>query len=469
MDIEKKLQDAKNDYQNNIAIPNHIDSYIQTGIKKKKKSNTLKNILKVAACFVLMLFVSIRLSPTFAEAVSEIPFLDKIVELINYDKSLQYAVENEYVQPVGKYDEHEDIRFMVNHIIADESSIFIFYNVKNNSEYKRLRFMVEKLLDENGNSLGAAYTCSDDVGKEDKNEEALGMIDVTLGNETELPSKIVMKVKFEVLDDKELEPLKDMHVGDDYETAREKTQMLESTWNIEIPIDKERIESMKEIHEINKTVSVQNQKVVINSVTIFPTRALVDVSYDPNNSMFISELKGLRLLDDKGEVYASINNGVTAMGDGDHRVYYLNSSYFKKPKKLYLEFDGLRGIDKKYQWVEVDLFKEKVLSDLGEYVTFDGIKTSVKSNRYSLRFDVKRYDEETTTAQIFSSSFEDLEGNQYHSHAQSSRTNDNELIYSIGYIIDKDEFKDDFDGRIKLKRTGVTDFVEGKISFSINQ
>lgn len=463
MDIEKKLEDAKADYQNSIVIPSHIDSYIQTGIKKKRKSNTRKSILKVAACFILMFLVSIRISPAFAEAVSEIPFLDRIVELINYDKSLQYAVENEYVQSVGKYDEHEGIRFMVNHIIADESSIFIFYDVENNSKHKKIEFILDELLDENGENLKAGFSWSGLV-----DEERLGMINITFSDEADLPGKIIVKAKFEALEDNELD-VKEMHVEDVYESVREKNQMLESTWSIEIQIDKERIKSMKEIHEINKTVSVQNQIISINSVTIFPTRTLVDVSFDPNNSMFISELKGLRLVDDRGEVYASINNGVTAMGDGDQRVYYLDSSYFKKPKKLYLEFDGLRGIDKRYQWVEVDLFNEKVLSDLGEYVTCEGINTSAKSNQYFLKFDVKQYDEEDSIAQIFSSVFEDLEGNQYHSHTQSCWTNDDDLIYSMRFMIEKAEFKDDFDGKIRLKRTGVTDFVEGKISFSINK
>lgn len=113
-----------------IPIPAEIDVYIHRGLAqgiKVQKAGRFRKWSILAACFLLVIFLtSVRVSPAVAAAIQRIPGLGYIVELINYDKGLQSAVENDFIQPLGLSDEHENVVFTVDGIIMDESSLVIF-------------------------------------------------------------------------------------------------------------------------------------------------------------------------------------------------------------------------------------------------------------------------------------------------------------------------------------------------------
>lgn len=465
MDIEKKLQEEVKEEYLNKSVPEDLCQYIEKGMNKRKRhTKTFRNIIKVAACVVLVFLASVRLSPTFAEAVSEIPLLDRIVGLINYDKSLKYAVDNQYLQVVGNFDEHEGIRLTVDNIIADEGSMFIFYTIRNDSQYKndRLRIHPDSFTDKEGNELMVSYSWDPRCNDFESNEKNkyLGKIDITFGDDSEIPDKVILNAQFSILSDTNEEPIQDGKGKD----IRENSRMLDAIWKVEIPIDKQKIENMKEVYEVNKEVKVDVHKITINTVTIYPTRALIDVSFDPHNSVYISQLENLRIIDEKGEAFASIKNGISAKRIEDNRViYYIDSSYFRKPKEIHLIFDGIRYIEKDKRYVEVDIDNNTVLTDLGDHIVFQGIVKKEMDKCYVLKFDVYPQKQNHTYG-VFSSIFKDAKGDVYSSKWEESSSNMDEKSYYLGYCIDIDK---NYEGNIILERQGYINLFKEKVRVEI--
>ena len=79
-------------------------------------------------------------------------------------------------------------------------------------------------------------------------------------------------------------------------------------------------------------------------------------SVDPANTKEIFGFEDLRLVDEKGETWTSINNGITSSGarDDDVNIYYLQSNYFEEPKELYLQFNKLMAMDKDEAFLLID-------------------------------------------------------------------------------------------------------------------
>ncbi|MBW9234744.1 DUF4179 domain-containing protein, partial [Leptospira santarosai] len=88
---------------------------------------------------LITLATSIRVSPAFANAVSAIPGLEKIVAMIHYDKGLKSAFENDYYQEINASQTKGDLTLNLDGVILDESGINVFYTVKSDETIKNVR------------------------------------------------------------------------------------------------------------------------------------------------------------------------------------------------------------------------------------------------------------------------------------------------------------------------------------------
>src|SRR5690606_21037341 len=112
------------------------------------------------ALLLVSFIFSIRVFPSFAEAVSRIPVLEQLVRLIDHDPGLQSAIENEFMQPIGITKEHNGVRFTLDGIIVDEGRMNIFYTVESPESYVEaadIRNFSVKHLDGKGLSAGISY------------------------------------------------------------------------------------------------------------------------------------------------------------------------------------------------------------------------------------------------------------------------------------------------------------------------
>lgn len=91
-------------------------------------------------------------------------------------------------------------------------------------------------------------------------------------------------------------------------------------------------------------------------------RAAIHVKMDPNNSKRIFSFDDLRLVDENGETWNKIANGITANQiSPEEAIIYLQSNYFREPKELYLVLNKIQAVDKDEDHVIVDPKNQKIL------------------------------------------------------------------------------------------------------------
>jgi len=237
-----------------MPIPNELNDYIQKGLAKGIKVGKTRRLRKwstLVACCLLAVFITVvRVSPVVAAVLHQIPGLGYIVELINYDKGLQSSVKNDFIQPIGVSDEHENVVFTVDGIIMDESSLVIFYTVENKRGHGKVDFSEVQLLDEVGEpvrdvSISSYSSESPDKGGDGKVQS---QFNVNFDDHTVIPNRLFLKVKLgengklpEII--KPSEEIQDNHPA--------LPTQLSSTWEVTIPMDKNKFAGMKTVYEVN--------------------------------------------------------------------------------------------------------------------------------------------------------------------------------------------------------------------------
>lgn len=342
---EKDLSQLKKMYEDLPFPESKIDEAILSGFNKAKeepkgmdKPRQKKWLLSglAAAIFIIGFLTSIRVSPVFASYVSSIPGMEKLVELISDNKGLMLAVENEYVQEINATQETNGLKVTLDSVIADERGMVIFQTIE--AKEKQEKFYVNDLKLESADGtelhLGSyTYGAHQPHGELRKKEMA------------------TMDFFFE-------EPLetKEFIVTFTVETNDYKED-FRFLFTLEKPL-----KATKKI-EMNKTVSIEGQKITIKNIKIYPLRVAVHVVMDPKNSKKIFTFEDIRLVDENGEAWTKIVNGFTAsqINENEH-ILYLQSNYFKEPKELYFVMNKLQAVDQEDVFVKVDIENKKIIN-----------------------------------------------------------------------------------------------------------
>nr|WP_249179065.1 MULTISPECIES: DUF4179 domain-containing protein [unclassified Brevibacillus] len=331
------MSEIRERYQH-VAVPEQADRYIMAGMaearRRQMRTQRLHRIgwSALTACVLMLgLVFSIRLSPAVAAYVSRVPGLKPLVELIQYDKGLQMAAQHGLTQQVGRSAVRGKVSFTVDQVLMDQKRMLIVYTIKNAEPGHVTKLEKLELYDPEGNQLKAGFSWS----HKPADKEAVvsqNKLDVYWQDDVPIPDRITAKVTLSV-DNQVWEPL-----------------------SVDIPIDKSTYADLTEkVYPVNKTVIVDGQAITVERVTVYPTQTEVAIRFDPKNSKRIFGFDNLRLVNEKGESFAFWGNGVSSHSvDEDSVVYYLESSYFTPPEKLYVTADGIRALDKENLHVVID-------------------------------------------------------------------------------------------------------------------
>lgn len=284
---EQRLLKFKKEYEK-VELPiEQGDEAILSGFMKAKREKSLlkkkqKRLLglAIAAIIIVSFITSIRISPTFANALTSIPGMEWMIGFIEQDKGFSAIIENDYYQKVDVSETKGDLTLTIDGVIMDESGINVFYTLKSTNPL---------------------------TGGEIKY--------INLLNKEEFP---------------------------------EHTR----SYNVYFPDDiQNEFQDMVEY----QFVEIENQKITIEEIIVYPLRIGVKVAVDPTNTKEILGFEDMRLEDENGEVWTSIANGTVNRTLSKHeKMYYLQSNYFEKPKELYLRVNKLMAIDKEDAVVIVD-------------------------------------------------------------------------------------------------------------------
>ncbi|HLO11619.1 MAG TPA: DUF4179 domain-containing protein [Pseudoneobacillus sp.] len=338
---EEKLNEYKKMYDHIPISLEELDEAIMAGFQRAKLEESRKPIRKkwmfsfaAAAVILITFFTSVRLSPAFADYITVIPGMEKIVELIRYDKGMMSAIENDYYEKLGVSVEKNGLKLSIDGAIADEEGLVLFYSLTSETKQKNIMLENVDITSRDGEKLDLSTVSYGSSHFSDKGETSYnGRLDIFF----EKPYK-----------SRELE----LNV----------TIKGDTNGEYSIPITLKKDLKAKKIYELNKTVSIEGQKITIISATIQPLRAAIHVKKDPNNTKKILSFEDLRLVDENGESWNRNTNGTTATKISENEeIIYLQSNYFRQPKELYLVFNKLQAIDKNETSVVVDIENEKIL------------------------------------------------------------------------------------------------------------
>lgn len=341
---EEKLKELRS-YLEHTDIPQaKVDVVILQGMERAKREKQVRRTkrknaywtLAVSAVLLITLVTSIRVSPAFANAVSSIPGMEKIVSMIQFDKGLTAAIENDYYQVIDVSQTRENLKLTIDGVILDESGMNIFYTVRSeeklqNTEVRNVEIKNRNISRPSSSSYGVSP--DDNAVNEFSNRIVFHFQDPTKFND--LAFSLLLTVK---------------NAGKEVE------------FTIPFTVPKNVKPSLT--FELTKGVEIEGQKFTIEEVTIHPLRVEVRVSINPNNSKRILRFTDIRLEDENGEIWGSILNGVSGSGGvGDlEQTLFLQSNYFEKPKELYLRVNKLEALDKNEAFILVDTEKSLLLN-----------------------------------------------------------------------------------------------------------
>ncbi|WP_332651243.1 DUF4179 domain-containing protein [Lysinibacillus sp. 54212] len=302
--------------------------------ERKKKRRTIQSVVLVAT-LMLVFVTSIRVSPAFAQAIAKIPGFAPLVEMIAYDKGMIDILEFEYYEELGISETKNNLTLTLVGAVADGSGMVLSYKLEAPYDISKLETKKLELMHNDEGIMGAL------------------MYSWPVKEPTKIIEDKIIVTSKEGLDYSNKEFQLDIGFDDPAET----------TFSIPFTLRKPIAET--KIYELNKEVSLEGQKLMIERLLISPLRAELKIELPESNSMQILSLENnIKLLDEHNEEWGRITNGVIGFGslrDGEYS-YFMQSNYFREPKKLTLVLEDVTALQKGQDYIEVDFNKKEVIS-----------------------------------------------------------------------------------------------------------
>lgn len=334
---EKDLDQLKMELDQ-IKVPNDKLSTAREQVilkftKNKKRKRKISLQVAFIALFLIAFVTSIRVSPTIAQTIANIPGFAPLVSLITYDKGVKDIVENDYYEELGIVQTKNGLTLTIRGIIADESGMMIFYQLEAPNDISRLETKQFRVT-QNNNDLPVSYTWSQ-------------------GEPSNIIENHLEVVAFEPIDYANPNFDLSLTVGGENETT------FEVPFTLTQPI-------AKSVYiNLNETVEIDGQKLHVESFKMSPLRAEIKITSDPNNSMQILNIVDLKLLDENGEEWGKTSSGVIGFGGFRENTssIFIQSNYFREVEKLTLVLDKIEALPKGEDFIEIDFSKQEIIKN----------------------------------------------------------------------------------------------------------
>ncbi|WP_421384429.1 DUF4179 domain-containing protein [Bacillus salacetis] len=429
--LNKKLEEAE-------FPAGKIDQAIREGIHKahrsKKPDYLWKGILAAAVILLTVFISSIRVSEAFADYVSTFPGMDKIVEMVRQDKGLMSIIENDYVQEVKNSVTHQGIKITLHSLIADEEQLVLFYSVETERQFDNLQ--IERIRVKNAAGKEVPYT-SLSFASLDTEEPNMYQSDYGL-------RKPLMGEEYSVV----------MEMRDDEGALAEE-------WNIPFEIDQRKVGKTK-VKNINKEYLIEGQKIVVKQMEISPTRIGVEFHFPEENTKRIFDIEDLRLVDEKGETWSRISNGLVASGDFQEKTYYLQSNYFEEPKELDLVFNTIRALEKGKLEVQVDTDNLKILQAPDERLAKVEYEEAFDNGGALLFSWDQDYEQANHMNPI--NSYKNADGEEKELHSQYHEGAGSDMVPRFGFPYDRSENPG---GMISFELQDYPSWIKGEVKIPV--
>ncbi|WOV83614.1 DUF4179 domain-containing protein [Sporosarcina jeotgali] len=341
---EKKLRELKHKMEQGTLPLEQADQMILAGIakakadrsKQKRRRKRITWTAALAAILILTFVTSIRVSTAFANTVASIPGMEPFVAMIQQDKGLQAIFKEDYYQEIGASQTVGDVTMTIDGVILDETGMNVYYTIESRKKMKTasvhtIEITNSRPMPEAGISYGGMD--ANDVYSYQENME-ITFSKRNVFNDLNFTVDAEMKI------DGRIEPFS-------------------------IPFKVPEQTKPSKPYVLNKVMELDGQHFTIDEIVISPMRASVQITFDPDNTKKIVSFEDMRLVDEKGEVWGRIANGVTAFGNEKGKTthtFFLQSNYFSTPEKLYLQINKAQAIKQEQAFIEVNTDTRELLA-----------------------------------------------------------------------------------------------------------
>ena len=393
------------------AIPNELETTVERAMKREKtlrfKRFCCRPAVSLAACFAAFVML-VNVFPTFAKACEDIPVIGDLAKAVTWSPSLTAAVENEYVQPIGKSQTVNGITATIQYLIVDQKQVNIFFTL--DGEYENLTGEQPDFIPE--------QKCSRSVNNFNEPPGSLLRYTLNYGDE-DVPSSFTMTFGVTTYEETDFEERPPEQSWEDEmlqpNEPYEPDILAEFTFDLEFDPD---FTAKGEIVPVNTSFDLDGQTLTVTEAEIYPTHTRVKIQGAEENTAW---LKGVQfyLENEDGEQFRPISNGVSAMGDPDSPAmlsFHLESPYFAKSKHLTLYITQVEWLDKELEKVRVDL------NTLYMDRKIEGVRVFSAEHReggWLLSLEVERI-KENHSFTVFSTTYYDAQGKEYHMDSQAS-------------------------------------------------
>ncbi|TFB23328.1 DUF4179 domain-containing protein [Filobacillus milosensis] len=426
--VNRELENWKENYNNLDIDLDEIDHAIESGFSKAKGRPSrwkpfFMSALTAAAILLFSFVALVNFSSTFSEQVSKVSGLGELADLVSRDKGLQSAYEEGYAENIGVSERQGNFELTIDDVVKDQFGMVIFYTLKSEDPVSGLKLDEVELTTQQGEELPIGSSGMSFPGNSERKEYS-STIEYFF-TEPIKSEKFVLNANI-------------------------------SEHNQEFSIEFETKNNAKPVtYDINKTVSIEGQKIIVNSVTINPIRTSVEIQHVEGNNMKILNIDDFKLVDGKGEVWNGITNGTTKSGPNDEGLvtYYLQSNYFEKPQELYLEFSKAQAVPKGEGYMKFDVNNEKILFDpYNKFYDFE------YDGHGSISLSMDKIDEYYSSP---FTKFYDEDGNELDNNSSSHMSDDQNKIDTFKYVVGK------VDGIIKAELSSYPHWIEEDVRIRI--
>lgn len=346
----------KQDYEN-IEIPRDLDFIVRKTLKKgrsRKRNKVILNISTVASGVAIVFILAVNLFPKVAYAASLIPGVNKLVELVTWDKGFDNAVDEGLTQEINFEEEKEGITLKVESLAGDWKKLWINYSIEDGSEnindsngMPKYNAEINVKLPEKDKEIGCYY------GTGSLNENGEGIMDIGFPEFIEsftLEFKIY-KNSGEVI-----------KIGEEVPTSN-----YLAVFEIPITLDESIFNSkLNTVNINNKIIETEVGNILIDSIKSSKTRIVMTFNLESEIYDYMG-FENPMLVDDKGNEYKMSDSYISS--DLNNKTVEFSGEIKEGVKSLEFKCDGVYYARKDNREIVINL-KEKLVEPNGYGFTF---------------------------------------------------------------------------------------------------
>lgn len=329
------------------ALEGCVERARQKARRRRGWQTSLTSLGGVAAAFALM----VNLSTPFALACARIPGLRELTAAVALSPSLKAAVENDFVQPIGQRQTADGITLDLEYLIFDRAQLHFFFTVEGGGYDS---FHIYPIISGPDGEELKGYSVSSFTSSSGD----LSDFSVDFQEGFQVPQALRLTCK--------ITGRKEQGVNEAPADAslhspaphREPEIIAQFTFDLELD---PRFTAPGKTFALQEWVTVDSQRLLIESLEVNPTHARLSVRFDPDNTAWCQGLD-FYLTDARGNRYdtgSRASSGSNLLSSGSDQegdiIYYLESPHFTGKAPYTLHITQATWLDKGRDWVRVEL------------------------------------------------------------------------------------------------------------------